>query len=168
MKTSSTIELAEHLRAFHSLCGECFALAVRENRALSNPADYPSFEFCERRKSLLPRLEAVLTKLRGGRTGWQRVSRSERERCEEIKPLFQSIQGLLMKVLLLDRENQQAMLRRGLVPAKHLSVVASRQPHYIAGLYQRNATVQNRSVSQGYDESVGQTPDSQNDFRPVY
>ena len=51
---------------------------------------------------------------------WQQVPRPSANSVEEIKPLFQSIQNLLMKVLLLDRENQQIMLRRGLVPASHL------------------------------------------------
>jgi hypothetical protein len=55
--------------------------------------------------------------------------------------LFQNIQSLLMKVLVLDRENQQAMLRRGLVPARHLPAVAVQKPHYVASLYQRNAIV---------------------------
>ena len=55
--------------------------------------------------------------------------------------MFQTIQSLLMKVLLLDRENQQALLRRGLVPAKHLPPVAAQQPHYVAGLYQRHSPI---------------------------
>jgi hypothetical protein len=44
-----------------------------------------------------------------------------------------------MKILLLDRENQQAMLRRGLVPARHLPPPAAQRPHFVAGLYQRHA-----------------------------
>jgi len=50
------------------------------------------------------------------------------------------IQDLLMRVLLIDRENQQALLRRGLVPPKHLSLAAGPQPsHYVASVYRRNA-----------------------------
>lgn len=143
-------------------------MAVQENRALSNSADYQPSEFCEKRKSLLPRLEAIASKLREWRMVWRRISKSERERCKEVQPLFQSIQSLLMKVLLLDRENQQTMLRRGLVPAKHLSAVTNRPPHYIAGLYQRNAAVQNRSAFQSHGEPVDQLPDNQNSSRPSY
>jgi len=40
---------------------------------------------------------------------------------------------------LLDRENQQAMLRRGLVPTRHLPAAAVQQPNYVASLYQRNS-----------------------------
>jgi hypothetical protein len=44
-----------------------------------------------------------------------------------------------MKFFILDRENQQAMLRRGLVPVRHLPPAAAQRPHFVAGLYQRHA-----------------------------
>jgi hypothetical protein len=53
--------------------------------------------------------------------------------------LFQEIQNLLPRILLLDRENQQEMLRRGALPATQLPPAASRQPNFVAGLYQRHA-----------------------------
>jgi hypothetical protein len=66
---------------------------------------------------------------------------NEREAFTEIKSLFQDIQNLLPRLLLLDRENQQEMLRHGLVPATQLPPAASQRPHYVAGLYRRNAAV---------------------------
>jgi hypothetical protein len=133
--------LVAELRSYLNLCEEIFALAARENQALNGHAEFQPLEFYEKRKTLLPTLEALLVQLRHRRIFWQQVSQPERERCEEVKPLFQSIQSLLMKVLLLDRENQQAMLRRGLVPIKHLPAVAVQKPHFVAGLYQRNSAV---------------------------
>jgi hypothetical protein len=129
------------LRTYLDLCEEFLVLAVRENQALSGQAVYQPFEFHQKRQSLLPNLEAVSGRLRDLRMVWQQASPSERERCQEAKPLFQNIQSLLMKLLVLDRENQQAMLRRGLVPLKHLPAVAVQKPHYVASLYQRNTTV---------------------------
>jgi hypothetical protein len=38
----------------------------------------------------------------------------------------------------LDRENEQLLLRRGLIPPKHLPPVQRQRPHYVAGLYQRH------------------------------
>jgi hypothetical protein len=135
-----TAGLIFELRAYLNLCEEFLALAVRENQALSGPANYQPFEFHQKRQSLLPNLEAVSNRLRQLRLVWQQASPSERAWCNEAKPLFQNIQSLLMKVLQLDRENQQALLRRGLVPAKHLPAAAVQKPHYVASLYQRNAT----------------------------
>jgi hypothetical protein len=136
-----TAGLIFELRTYLNLCEEFLVLAVRENQALSGQTVYQPFEFDQQRKSLLPDLESVSNKLRQRRIIWQQVPASERERCKEAKPLFQRIQSLLMKMLLLDRENQQAMLRRGLVPARHLPAAAVQQPHYVASLYRRNATV---------------------------
>jgi hypothetical protein len=129
------------LQTYLKLCEEILALSVRENVALSGQAEYQHLEFHQKRKSLLPNLESVSNKLRQRRIIWQQAPASERAQCQEAKPLFQNIQSLLMKMLLLDRENQQAMLRRGLVPIKHLPAAAVQQPHFVASLYQRNCTV---------------------------
>jgi hypothetical protein len=135
-----TAALVFELRSYLNLCEEILALATRENQALFGQTNYQSFEFHQKRKSLLPNLESLSIKLRNRRIVWQQASPSERECFKEIKPLFQRIQDLVMKVLLLDRENQQAMLRRGLVPSRHLPAAAVQQPHYVASLYQRNST----------------------------
>jgi hypothetical protein len=129
------------LETYLKLCEEILALAVRENLALSGQTEYQPLEFQQKRKSLLPNLESVSIKLRQRRLIWQQATASERAQCLEAKPLFQNIQSLLMKMLVMDRENQQAMLRRGLVPARHLPAAAVQRPHFVAGLYQRNSAV---------------------------
>ena len=132
-------QVAAELRAFLSLCEEALALAAGENQALSGgPAGAPA-DFSPRRKSLLARLDAALANLKRTRQVWLQIESETRNRCEEVKSLFQAVQGTLMKVLLLDRENQQAMLRRGLIPAQHLPAAAAQRPHFVSGLYQRHA-----------------------------
>ena len=106
------VELARDLRAHLDLCHECLALFTLENRRLRSPETWSPGEFSDQRKRLLPRLESVLIKLRGSREFWQKMTHTERERCGEIKNLFQEIQNLLPRILMLDRENQQEMLRR--------------------------------------------------------
>jgi hypothetical protein len=66
---------------------------------------------------------------------------SQRESCGELEELFRDIQSLLPRLLLLDRENQQEMLRRGLIPAAQLPPAASQRPNFVANLYQRHAAV---------------------------
>jgi len=90
------------------------------------------------RTSLLPRLESALVLLRNWREIWLRVCPTERACCSEAKELFQSVQRLLMKLLLLDRENQQALLQRGLVPPCHLATAAVQQPNFVANVYKRH------------------------------
>jgi len=45
-----------------------------------------------------------------------------------------------MKIVLLDRENEQALLRRGLVPPTQLPSVNRQRPHFVAELYRRGGS----------------------------
>jgi hypothetical protein len=131
-------EMISDLRSYHQLCEEALALTTWENQALANAGEYQPFQFFQLRTSLLPRLESALLQIRKWREIWLRISAAERAGCSEVKELFQSVQDLLMKLLLLDRENQQALLRRGLVPPRHLATAAVQQPGYVANVYKRH------------------------------
>jgi hypothetical protein len=131
--------LTSDLLAFTRLCEEILSLAGREHRALAGQGDYQPLEFQQERTALLPDIESLVHQLRNHRMVWQRVPQSQREHFTELKRVFQNVQGLLMKIMLLDRENQQAMLKRGLVPTKHLPPAAAQQPHYVADLYRKNS-----------------------------
>ena len=133
-------EMTQDLRDYAGICEQALALTTNENQALAGTTGYQPFEFYRQRNELLPRLNNAVRLLRKWRQAWQQVSAVERAGCAELKVLFQKVQDLLMRVLLLDRENQQALLRRGLVPANHLPPAAGQRPHYVAGLYQRHAT----------------------------
>ena len=132
--------LAQDLRAHLALCQEVMTLTAREHEGLSSQAGYNSFEFYQERKNLLPRLEESLMALRKWRNRRRQAGPVEPVDGSEVKALFESVQALLMKVLLLDRENQQSLLRHGLVPARHLpSSPAHQQPHCVADLYRRHS-----------------------------
>jgi hypothetical protein len=145
MKNSLIIEIAgtliSDLRAFAGICEEILSLARREHQALSGHGVYEPSEFHQKRNLLLPDIESLVQKFRNHRMTWQQIPAAQREHLVELKSLFQSIQGLMTRVILLDRENQQAMLRRGLVPVKHLPSTTVQQPHYVADLYRRNSAI---------------------------
>ena len=132
--------LTSDLQAFAAVCEEVLSLATREHQSLSGQGEYRPTEFYQKRKTLLPDIELLLQRFRNHRTTWQQISLVQREQFEDLKQLFQNIQGLLMRVIQLDRENQQAMLKRGLVPVKHLPSVAVQRPHFVANLYRRNSS----------------------------
>ena len=131
-------QMISDLREYLVICDEALTLTTRENQALASTTEYQPFEFFQLRRGLLPRLENALVQLRKWREIWLRVPPEERASCSEVKELFQSVQGLLMKLLLLDRENQQALLRRGLVPPRHLATAAVQQPNHVANVYKRH------------------------------
>ena len=109
-------DLIEELNTHLAVCRELLAIAEGEAQALRR-ADQPSlFEFCQLKKNLLPRLNRTLDSLRKHRVRWQSLSSDERARQPEIGPLLRRNQDLAMKFILLDRENEQGLLRRGLVP----------------------------------------------------
>lgn len=137
---SLTEKLLADLCAYRVLCEEVLNLVTRENQALAG-ANYDSAEFSRDRKNLLPRLDKALMILRGKRNEWQRGGLGHDNFGADVKNLFQTIQDVIMKILLLDRDNQQALLHRGLVPAKHLPAVTARQPHCVADVYRRHATI---------------------------
>ena len=131
--------LAGELRAYLDLCREFLAVFTEENQALRRPEPWSPDVYSQQRKRLLPRLESELMKLRSFRQWWERMPAGQRETCVEIRELFRDIQNLLPRLLMLDRENQQELLRRGLVPATQLPPAASQRPNFVASLYRRHA-----------------------------
>jgi flagellar biosynthesis/type III secretory pathway chaperone len=130
-------EMNEALNRHLALCQELLQVAEREGQALRR-SDKPSlFDFYQNKKNLLPRLNQSLDGLRKHRVNWQRLSPDERARQPETGLLLRRNQDLTMKLIVLDRENEQALLRRGLVPARQLPSVNRQRPHFVADLYRR-------------------------------
>jgi hypothetical protein len=136
---SAELEMIADLRAHVLLCQELLDLVERESQALNSPEAYAPFEFCQYRKSLLPRLEQSILALKKHRLVWQRLPPEKRHSCIEVSNLLRLGQDLTMKVLMMDRENEQSLLRRGLLPAQSLPPVQRQRPHYVADLYRRNS-----------------------------
>ena len=130
--------LKRQLQSIMTHCREILALVQQENQALTGPADYRPHGFNERRKSLLQPIEDDMVNIRTWHQKWSQIRHFAAANAHEVSMLLADIQNMLMRVLQLDRENQQAMLRRGLVPATHLPSAAAQQPHFVAGLYQRH------------------------------
>jgi hypothetical protein len=112
-------------------------LVERESRALRAAEPFPAAELQQARKDLLPRLDQSYKSLKEVRIFWQSLSAAERARQGEAAALLRHCQDTMMKILVLDRENEQAMLRRGLLPASQLPSANRQRPHFVAELYRR-------------------------------
>jgi hypothetical protein len=128
-----THDLKQHL----ALCHDLLAIVEREARELRQPQKPALAEFHQLKKNLLPRLNQSLDSLRKHRVQWQKFSPDERSRHPEIGMLLRQNQDLIMKIILLDRENEQSLLRHGLVPPRELPPAARQRPHFVADLYRR-------------------------------
>jgi hypothetical protein len=133
-------EIVDELQARLALCQEVLDVIEREGHALRRTDNPSLFEFFQLRKNLLPRLNQSLDTLRKHRVNWQKFSPDERARHSEIGSLLRQNQDLTMKIILLDRENEQSLLRRGLIPAGDLPSVNRQRPHFVAELYRRQGT----------------------------
>jgi hypothetical protein len=135
----SVPDIAPDLQNHLLVCREILAVIERERRALGEPESAAAFELYQARQQLLPRLDESLARLRSHRLAWQRMTDAERAAHPEVPALLRENQDLIMKLIVLDRENEQALLRRGLVPPKHLPPAQRQRPHFVAALYQRAA-----------------------------
>ncbi|HEY3914433.1 MAG TPA: hypothetical protein VGN61_08110 [Verrucomicrobiae bacterium] len=131
---SETLDaLNEHL----ALCQEILNIVENEGQSLRRPGQPSHFEFYQLKKNLLPRLNQSLDGLRKHRVNWQRLNLDERARHPEVGALLRKNQDLTMRIIVLDRENEQALLRRGLVPPREIPSVNHQRPHFVADLYRR-------------------------------
>ena len=134
---NTPLEFVSDLNQHLALCTELHALAERESQELrreDSPLGGPSDDA---RKNLLPRLDQSLAKLRRHRAEWQRLNPAERAGFPEVASLLRRNQELTMRILMLDRENEQTLLRRGMVPPAHLPPAQRQRPRLVADLYRR-------------------------------
>lgn len=133
-------EIAEHLRSSLSLYRSLLTVIEAENAQLRTAETPELKENAEAKKGLLPRLVESLDPLAKCRSAWQATGPAERARHPEVGDLVRQNQDLLMKILMLDRENEQALLRHGLVPARELPSVNRQRPNFVSDLYRRQGS----------------------------
>ena len=129
--------MVSDLQGHLALCQEILSLVESESQALHHTKTGPSFESYQAKKNLLPRLNQSLNQIRQHRATWQKLSPAERAPFPEVPGLLRQNQDLIMKIIVLDRENEQALLRKGLVPPRQLPAAQRQRPHFVADLYRR-------------------------------
>ena len=128
----------DDLHTHLALCEEVLSLVTEESEALRAPGPFVSQDFSERRNHLLPRLDQSLNSLRSLREAWHRLDSTSRVRQTGVDILLRRNQDLIMKIIVIDRENEQALLRRGLLPPSHLPMSSRQRPHTVAEHYLKN------------------------------
>lgn len=132
-------EFIHDLKTHRALCEAILALAGRENSVLRAQNEGLTAESSAQRKKFLAQLTDSLDKIREHRIAWMRLEPAVRQGYPEIAELLRENQNLIMKILVLDRENEQALLRKGLVPMRHVPPANRQRPHFVSNLYQRNS-----------------------------
>jgi hypothetical protein len=132
-------QMLADLRAHQAICRELLTLAERESQALRLNQTAVLHELYQTKKTMLPRINESLGKVRQHRVSWQALSVGERSAQPEIGFLIRQVQDLIMRVIHLDRENEQGLLRRGLIAPREIPSVNLHRPHFVADLYRRHA-----------------------------
>jgi len=136
---SNDRDLTEVLQKNLAMYGELWRIVQTERDHLHGESPGSRAGTYEAKKDLLPRLGESLDCLVSAREVWQSMEPSTRSSHPEIGVLMRQNQDLLMKILVLDRENEQALLRHGLVPARELPSVNRQRPHFVAQMYRRQS-----------------------------
>ena len=136
-QTDPYADLARELRALLHTGQQIPGHVQREHQQLKSGAvtDLPSL--ITPRRGVLEQLTEAQDRVFAHKADWLRLAPSERQRHPEIPALIRQNLDLIMKIVLLDRENEQQMLRHKMVPAEHLPPPERQKPHYVAQLYNR-------------------------------
>jgi hypothetical protein len=132
------IEIAKALREHLEVCQELMTMVMKENKAFKDSNAPSPLSLYQTKKQILPRLEQSAEQIRNCRLAWQARPPEERKKESEISQLLDQNQQLILKVIMLDRENEQILLRRGFGPPKEREPAVRQQPHFVAGLYRRS------------------------------
>ncbi len=136
---SDAAEMARDLRAHLALCEELLLMVEREHQMLHAPGGSSPKEFAQLRKNLLPRLDQSVARMRKHRMDWQRLDPAVRKQTPEVCSLLRLNQDLSLKIILLGRENEETLLRRGMLPASQLPPAERQRPHFVSDLYRRHS-----------------------------
>jgi len=94
----------EAIRAHVVICDEVMTMIMEENRILRSTGAMPESEFVERKRGMIPRLDESLERLR-------QIRESEVVLGEAARHQIEVAQNKLMKIFMIDRENEQLLLK---------------------------------------------------------
>jgi len=131
--------IAGALREHLGVCDDLLLLAQKEAEALRQPEPFPAARIQAARKDLLVRLEVSSHLVASQRKRWCQPNASGSDTPPELAELVRTTLDKIMRVLVIDRENEQSLLRRGLLPPRSLPRAEQSRPNFVARTYQRHA-----------------------------
>ena len=136
MELSLKSELSEHL----ALCGEAYKLVQQENLVLNSATPKDAYAHAGHRKELLERVTGSMVRVKAHKALWVKLTPAERSKSMDIYSLIKQNMDLIMKTVMLDRENEKLMLKHGMAPPDQLPSSRQNNPTAVAGMYQRHST----------------------------
>ncbi|HXG48201.1 MAG TPA: flagellar export chaperone FlgN [Methylomirabilota bacterium] len=136
---NSPLDMLTDLHGHLAQCRKLLHLVEQERQSLGS-AEAPALkELYAQKRALLPELDQSTARLRRHREAWTRLDPADRARQPELQALIRQVQDVIMRVIVLDRENEQSLLRRGLMAPGTLPSVNQQRPAVVADLYRQGA-----------------------------
>ena len=123
------------LQDHNRLCGEILAVIQQEHQQLKAGTVDDLSKLQSGREGMLERLTHGQSAISEHKEAWMRLSPAERQQHPDIAGALKQSTDLIMKIVSLDRENEQLMLRNKLVPPSHLPPAERQNPNLVAKLY---------------------------------
>lgn len=119
--------LREHIR----LCSDLHELFIEEGQLMRSTGSLPSEDLLERKKSFVEVLDKGLELLR-------KINESGEPIPRDLQPLVKECRDKIMKLMMIDRENERLLLKNSL-PPKMKQAYAKVAPGQVARAYGKYA-----------------------------
>ena len=129
------VALAHALQAHIDLCGEILGVVQQEHQQLKTNQIDDLIQLQDARQGMLDKLSTAQSEISSHKDAWSALSQSQRQSMPEIGQRLSQSTDLIMKIVSLDRENEQLMLRNKLVPPGHLPPAERQNPNLVAKIY---------------------------------
>ena len=135
---SNLEQLANELRVHYDLCSSILVTVQHEHQQLKRGDVKDLKDFFKHRSGMLERINNAQQKLFAQKSAWHQLTPDERTKQPEIADLIQKNLDLIMKVVLIDRENEKLLLQNKLLPSSHLPPAGRQNPSLVAQRYKSN------------------------------
>jgi len=129
------VALAHALQAHIDLCGEILGVVQQEHQRLKSNEIEDLAELQSARQDMMERLTLAQAKIAEHKDVWGELNNSQKKSMPEIGQRLKQCTDQIMKIVSLDRENEQLMLRNKLVPPGHLPPAERQNPNLVAKIY---------------------------------
>ena len=129
------VALAHALQTHIDLCGEIHAIIQREHQQLKTNQVEDLSQLQTGRQGMLERLTAAQNEITAHQETWNKLSNPQKQSMPEIGQRLKQSTDMIMKIVSLDRENEQLMLRNKLVPPGQLPPAERQNPSLVAKIY---------------------------------
>ena len=129
------VALAHALQAHIDLCGEVLATVQQEHQSLKTNQVEDLTQWQNSRQEMLERLTTAQAGISAHKDAWSALNSAQKQTMPEIGQRLKQCTDLIMKIVSLDRENEQLMLRNKLVPPGHLPPAERQNPNLVAKIY---------------------------------